>query len=181
MVFKFRFECYCSTLIGRPTIRGGQFNPGVYSVSGNVSMGLGTNASLDERSKGEAISDNMGPVHTELGSHDTNGPTALANSVGKVDHSRAPNGTLLNVKFPENAVGGIEGRDNLISFIDGYLANDPMHVQFNIMSSETMRAAQKDPDSYRDMLVRVAGYSAYFVELGEALQKDLIQRTELHF
>ena len=56
-----------------------------------------------------------------------------------------------------------------------------MHVQFNIMSSETMRAAQKDPDSYRDMLVRVAGYSAYFVELGEALQKDLIQRTELHF
>ena len=180
-MFRFIFECYCSTLIGRPTIRGGQFNPGVYSVSGNVSMGLGTNASLDGRKKGEAISDNMGPVHTELGSHDTNGPTALANSVGKVDHSMAPNGTLLNVKFPENAVGGIEGRDNLISFIDGYLANDPMHVQFNIMSSETMRAAQKDPDSYRDMLVRVAGYSAYFVELGEALQKDLIQRTELHF
>ena len=56
-----------------------------------------------------------------------------------------------------------------------------MHIQFNIMSSETMKAAQKDPDNYRDMLVRVAGYSAYFVELGEALQNDLIQRTELHF
>jgi hypothetical protein len=146
-----------------------------------VSMGLGTNASLDGRKKGEAISDNMGPVHTELGSHDTEGPTALANSVGKVDHSLAPNGTLLNVKFPENAVTGVEGRDNLISYIDAYLANDPMHIQFNIMSSETMKAAQKDPDNYRDMLVRVAGYSAYFVELGQALQKDLIQRTELHF
>lgn len=178
---KFIFECYCKTLIGRPTIRGGQFNPGVYSVSGNVSMGLGTNASLDGRKKGEAISDNMGPVHTEAGSHDTKGPTALANSVGKVDHSLAPNGTLLNVRFPENAVTGVEGRDNLLSFVDGYLANDPMHVQFNIMSADTMRAAQKDPDSYRDMLVRVAGYSAYFVELGDALQKDLIQRTELHF
>ena len=69
----------------------------------------------------------------------------------------------------------------LLRFVDGYLANDPMHVQFNIMSADTMRAAQKDPDSYRDMLVRVAGYSAYFVELGDALQKDLIQRTELHF
>lgn len=180
-LFKFIFECYCSTLIGRPTIRGGQFNPGVYSVSGNVAMGLGTNASLDGRKKGEAISDNMGPVHTMMGSHDIKGPTALANSVGKVDHSMAPNGTLLNVKFPENAVSGQEGRDNLISFIDAYLANEPMHIQFNIMSSETMRAAQRTPDEYRDMLVRVAGYSAYFVELGEALQNDLIQRTELHF
>lgn len=180
-LFRFIFECYCATLAGRKTIRGGQFNPGVYSVSGNVSMGLNTNASLDGRKKGEAISDNMGPTHTEAGSHDVNGPTALANSVGKVDHSLATNGTLLNVKFPEHAVSGIEGRDNLVSYIDAYLSNDPMHVQFNIMSSDKMRAAQKDPESYKDMLVRVAGYSAYFVELGEALQKDLIQRTELHF
>ncbi|MDD6311198.1 MAG: formate C-acetyltransferase/glycerol dehydratase family glycyl radical enzyme [Firmicutes bacterium] len=180
-LFKFIFETYCNTIAGRPTVRGGSFSPGVYSVSGNVSMGLGTNASLDGRTKGEAISDNMGPVHTDGGSHDIAGPTALANSVGKVDHSIATNGTLLNVKFPENAVAGEEGRDNLMSFVDGYMTNDPMHVQFNIMSSEKMKAAQKDPDSYRDMLVRVAGYSAYFVELGEALQNDLIQRTELHF
>ena len=76
---------------------------------------------------------------------------------------------------------GIEGRDNLISFIDEYLSGGAMHVQFNIMSSETMKAAQKNPEEYRDMLVRVAGYSAYFVELGEALQKDLIQRTDLSF
>ena len=180
-LFRFMFECYCRNLSGRPTIRGGQFTPGVYSVSANVGMGLNTNASLDGRKAGEAISDNMGPVHTDAGSHDIEGPTALANSVAKVDHSLATNGTLLNVKFPQDAVAGIEGRDNLVSYIDEYLSGDPMHIQFNIMSSATMRAAQKKPENYRDMLVRVAGYSAYFVELGKALQNDLIQRTELHF
>lgn len=180
-LFRFMFECYCRNLSGRPTIRGGQFTPGVYSVSANVGMGLNTNASLDGRKAGEAISDNIGPVHTAAGSHDIKGPTAIANSVAKVDHSLATNGTLLNVKFPEDAVSGRTGRDNLISFIDAYFAGDPMHIQFNIMSSATMRAAQKQPEDYKDMLVRVAGYSAYFVELGKELQDDLIQRTELRF
>ena len=180
-LFKFMFECYCKNLSDRPTTRGGHYTPGVYSVSANVGMGLNTNASLDGRKTGEAISDNMGPVHTDAGSHDVNGPTAIANSVAKVDHSLATNGTLLNLKFPQDAVAGVEGRDNLISFIDEYLSKQPMHVQFNIMSSDTMRAAQKKPENYRDMLVRVAGYSAYFVELGKALQKDLIQRTDLRF
>ena len=180
-LFRFMFECYCRNVAGRETVRGGQFNPGVYSVSANVGMGLNTNASLDGRRAGEAISDNLGPVHTDGGSHDTEGPTALACSVTKVDHSLASNGTLLNMKFPQEAVKGIEGRDNLVDFIDTYFAKGAMHVQFNIMSSATMRAAQKKPEQYKDMLVRVAGYSAYFVELGKALQKDLIQRSELHF
>lgn len=180
-LFKFMFECYCRNLSGRKTIRGGEFTPGVYSVSANVGMGLNTNASLDGRKCGEAISDNMGPVHNAMGSHDKYGPTAIANSVSKVDHSLATNGTLLNMKFPQDAVIGTTGRDNLISFIDAYLEGGPMHIQFNIMSSETMRAAIKAPDKYKDMLVRVAGYSAYFVELSEALQTDLINRTELNF
>jgi formate C-acetyltransferase len=98
-----------------------------------------------------------------------------------VDQSLATNGTLLNMKFPQEAVSGTEGRDNLAAFLRSYLEMGGMHVQFNIMSSETMRAAQKKPEEYRDMLVRVAGYSAYFVELGIPLQNDLIQRTELHF
>ena len=133
------------------------------------------------RKKYEPISDNMGPVHTDGGSHDTCGPTAVVNSVAKVDHSLASNGTLLNLRFPEETVTGIEGRDNLVHFIDEYMAKNAMHVQFNIMSSKTMRAAQKNPENYKDMLVRVAGYSGYFVELGKPLQKDLIQRTELKF
>lgn len=180
-LFKYMFECYCRHIRGRKTPRGGQFSPGVYSVNANVGMGLNTNASLDGRRAGEAISDNMGPVHTDGGSHDICGPTAIVNSLTKVDHSLATNGTLMNLRFPQEAVAGIEGRDNLVSFIDEYLSKEAMHVQFNIMSAETMRAAQKKPEDYKDMLVRVAGYSAYFVELGKPLQKDLIQRTELHF
>lgn len=180
-LFKYMFECYCRHIKGRKTPRGGEFSPGVYSVNANVGMGLFTNASLDGRKIGEAISDNMGPVHTDGGSHDINGPTAVVNSVAKVDHSLATNGTLLNLRFPQESVAGVEGRDILVSFIDEYIAKHGMHVQFNIMSSETMRAAQKHPELYKDMLVRVAGYSAYFVELGKPLQKDLIQRTELRF
>lgn len=180
-LFKYMFECYCRHIRGRKNSRGGEFSPGVYSVNANVAMGLNTNASVDGRKKGEAISDNMGPVHTDGGSHDICGPTALTNSLTKVDHSLASNGTLMNLRFPEEAVAGVEGRDNLISFIDAYMEKKAMHVQFNVMSSETMKAAQKKPEDYKDMLVRVAGYSAYFVELGKPLQKDLIQRTELHF
>jgi formate C-acetyltransferase len=180
-LFKYMFECYCKHIKGRENPRGGKFSPGVYTVNANVGMGLYTNASLDGRKNLEPISDNMGPVHTAGGSHDFSGPTALVNSVSKVDHSLASNGTLLNLRFPEEAVAGIEGRDILISFIDEYISKQGMHIQFNVMSAETMKAAQKDPKNYRDMLVRVAGYSAYFVELGKPLQDDLIQRTELRF
>ncbi|OOE43410.1 formate acetyltransferase [Salinivibrio kushneri] len=180
-LFIFMFECYCRHIKGRENPRGGKFSPGVYTVNANVGMGLYTNASLDGRKNGEPISDNMGPVHTAEGSHDTQGPTAVINSVTKVDHSLATNGTLLNLRFPEDAVAGVEGRDILVSFVDEYMNRQGMHVQFNIMSSEKMRAAQKNPELYKDMLVRVAGYSAYFVELGKPLQDDLIQRTELRF
>lgn len=180
-LFKYMFECYCRHIRGTKNPRGGEFSPGVYSVNANVAMGLNTNASLDGRKAGEAISDNMGPVHTDGGSHDIIGPTAIVNSLTKVDHSLATNGTLMNLRFPQEAVAGIEGRNNLVSFIEEYISKQAMHVQFNIMSSATMRAAQKKPEDYKDMLVRVAGYSAYFVELGKPLQKDLIQRTELHF
>lgn len=180
-LFKYMFECYCRTMRDVPTVRGGKYSPGVYSVNANVGMGLNTNASVDGRKKYEPISDNMGPVHTEGGSHDICGPTAVVNSVAKVDHSLASNGTLLNLRFPEDTVAGVEGRDNLVSFIDAYMEKQAMHVQFNIMSSKTMKAAQRNPENYKDMLVRVAGYSAYFVELGKPLQNDLIQRTELQF
>ncbi|WP_417561455.1 (2S)-3-sulfopropanediol dehydratase [Marinomonas sp.] len=180
-LFSFMFDCYCRHIKGRDNPRGGKFSPGVYTVNANVGMGLYTNASLDGRKSGEPISDNMGPVHTAGGSHDINGPTAVINSVTKVDHSLATNGTLLNLRFPEDTVSGVEGRDILVSFVDEYINKQGMHVQFNIMSSEKMRAAQKNPELYKDMLVRVAGYSAYFVELGKPLQDDLIQRTELRF
>lgn len=180
-LFKYMFECYCKHIKGRKNPRGGEFSPGIYTVNANVGMGLYTNASLDGRKNQEPISDNMGPVHTAGGSHDLFGPTALVNSVSKVDHSLASNGTLLNLRFPEDTVAGIEGRDILLNFVEEYISKQGMHIQFNIMSADTMKAAQKNPKDYKDMLVRVAGYSAYFVELGKPLQDDLIQRTELRF
>ena len=179
--YQYVFNAYCNHVEGRENPRGGRFCPGVYSVNANVGMGLGLGASIDGRKAGEPISDNMGPVHTAVASHDVEGPTAIANSVNKVDHTRATNGTLLNWKFPPECVSGEVGRDNLIRFVDAYFAGPAMHCQFNIMSSATMRAAMERPQDYRDMLVRVAGYSAYFVELGKPLQMDLINRTELSF
>lgn len=180
-LYKKVFECYCQNITGRKNTRGGTFCPGVYTVNANVTLGMWLGASLDGRKAGEPISDNMGPVHTSIASHDINGPTAIANSVTKADHSLATNGTLLNWKFPPECVKGLEGRDNLIGFIDTYFEKQGMHCQFNIMSNETMKAAMKKPEDYKDMLVRVAGYSAYFVELGKPLQLDLIHRTELSF
>ncbi len=179
--FKEVFECYCKNITGRKNARGGEFCPGVYTVNANVGLGLNLGASLDGRKAYEPISDNMGPVHTLVSSHDICGPTATTNSVTKVDHSLATNGTLLNLKFPPECVAGFEGRDNLIGFIDTYFMKKGMHCQFNIMSNEMMKAAMKKPEDYKDMLVRVAGYSAYFVELSEPLQMDLIRRTELSF
>ena len=179
--YAFIFNSYCDHVSGRPNARGGFFCPGVYTVNANVSLGADIGASLDGRKAGEPLSDNMGPVHTSVASHDVNGPTAIANSVNKVDHTKATNGTLLNWKFPPECVAGEQGRENLISFIDSFFQGSATHCQFNIMSSDMMRAAMENPEEYRDMLVRVAGYSAYFVELGKPLQMDLINRTELSF
>ncbi len=180
-LFEKVFNIYCDNIKGRKNERGGEFCPGVYTVNANVGLGMDLKASLDGRKDYEPISDNLGPVHTLAGSHDILGPTAIANSVTKVDHSKATNGTLLNWKFPPECVEGIEGRDNLVNFINTYFEKKAMHCQFNIMSSAMMRDAMAHPERHKDMLVRVAGYSAYFVELGVPLQMDLIRRTELSF
>ncbi|WKY47648.1 pyruvate formate lyase family protein [Eubacteriaceae bacterium ES3] len=175
------FNAYCDNIENKKNTRGGTYKPGVYGVSANVAFGLISGASIDGRKIGEPISDNMGPVHTAVGSHDIEGPTAIANSVTKMDHSRAGNGTLLNWKFNHTNVSGQAGTNNLVNLIDTYFDKKGMHSQFNIMSTETMKKAQANPEDYKDMLVRVAGYSAYFVELSTPLQNDLISRTELSF
>ncbi len=177
----FAFNTYCKHIEERQSTRGGKYKPGVYGVSSNVAFGLISAASLDGRKAQEPISDNMSPVHTVASSHDTEGPTAIANSVTKMDHRRASNGTLLNWKFNPSNVSGETGTENLIKLLDEYFNKKGMHSQFNIMSSDTMRAAMEKPEQYRDMLVRVAGYSAYFVELSVPLQLDLVNRTELSF
>lgn len=178
---KFAMDTWCKHIEHRPNAHGGFFQPGAYSVTVNVAHGLNQWASVDGRKAFEPVSDCMGAVHTQLGSHDIRGPIAICKSVTKLDHARATNGTLLNWKFSPSALSGDVGRDNFIALIEEYIQRKGMHSQFTVASQETLIAAQKDPEAYRDLLVRVAGYSAYFVELNKALQDDIIGRTELSF
>ncbi len=178
---QFAFNTYCEYVEKHENPRGGKFVPGVYSVSANVPHGQLQWASPDGRKAGEPVSDCVGPVHTYVSSHDINGPTAIARSVGKLDHERAGNGTLLNWKFTPTSVSGLTGRNNFISLLDEIVAQKIMHSQFNITTKETLLAAKANPEKYKNLLVRVAGYSAYFVELSTYLQDDIIGRTELSF
>jgi formate C-acetyltransferase len=178
---RFVAATYCKHVEHRPTPHGGEYMPGVFSVSQNVMAGFFVAATPDGRKSGEPLSDCIGPVHTAMGSHDRNGPTAVAKSVAKLDHSRIGNGLILNWKFSPGAVSGETGRDSLISLMDTYFKDNGMQSQFNIIGKDVLTDAQNNPDQYKDLLVRVAGYSAYFVELSEELQSDLIGRTELSF
>jgi formate C-acetyltransferase len=180
-IARFVIAEYCRYIERRPTAHGGTFKPGAFSVTTNVLHGSLVSATPDGRKAGEPVSDCMGPVHTRAASHDRRGPTAVAKSVAKLDHSRIANGIILNWKFSPTAVSGDTGRENLIHLMDTYFENDGMQSQFSVIGRETMLAAQKNPGLYKDLVVRIAGYSAYFVELSEELQNDLIGRTELSF
>lgn len=168
---------YCQEVQKYTNPRGGTFQPGLYPVSANVSMGLGTGASADGRFAGEPLADGVSPTS----GRDTNGPTAAMNSVAKLDHHIASNGTLLNQKFHPSAVAGEEGLRNLSALVRGYFEQKGMHVQFNVISREILQDAQKNPEKYKNLVVRVAGYSAHFVSLDKTIQEDIISRTEQIF
>lgn len=178
---RFATDTYCKYVENRPNSRGGKYLPGIYSVSANVALGLTQWASVDGRVAMEPVSDCLSPVHTKAASHDIRGPSAIAKSVTKLDHIRAGNGTLLNWKFSPSCVAGDAGRDNLIALLDVYFDLKGMHSQFNIIGRETLQRALENPEEYRYLLVRVAGYSAFFVELSKPLQYDIMGRTELSF
>jgi formate C-acetyltransferase len=178
---KLAMDTWCKHIEKRPNTRGGFYQPGAYSVTVNVAFGLTQWASFEGRKSFEPVSDCMGAVHTHCCSHDISGPTAICRSVTKLDHARATNGTLLNWKFSPSSLTGDTGRDSFIALIDEYIQRKGMHSQFTVANQETLIEAQKNPDEYRDLLVRVAGYSAYFVELSKELQDDIIGRTVLSF
>jgi formate C-acetyltransferase len=177
----FVMAAYCACIEHRPTPHGGEYMPGVFSVTNNIMHGTNVSATPDGRKAYEPISDCMGPVHTRAGSHDRNGPTAVANSVAKLDHARIGNGIILNWKFSPGTVSGEAGRDKLIDLMDIYFRNGGMQSQFSIIGMDIMLDAQKKPEKYQGLLVRVAGYSAYYVELSRDIQNDLIGRTERRF
>lgn len=172
---------YCEFVEHRPNARGGEFRPGVYSVSINVPCGMGCTATPDGRVSGEAVSDCLGPAHPGGVSHDVNGPLAVADSLAKLDQVRIANGVILNWKFTPDTLSGDIGLDNFMNLMQGYFEKGGMQSQFNVTSREILQKAQKEPQKYKNLMVRVAGYSAFFTELSPELQSDLIGRTELSF
>ncbi|MDU2064293.1 MAG: glycyl radical protein [Sporomusaceae bacterium] len=174
---RYAASVYCREVEKYKNPRGGLFQPGLYPVSANVPMGSQTGATPDGRKKGEALADGVSPVS----GRDTNGPTAAANSVAALDHAIASNGTLFNQKFHPSALSGREGLEKLAALVRGYFDQKGMHVQYNVVGRETLLDAQKNPDQYKNLVVRVAGYSAHFVSLDKSLQDDIISRTEQMF
>lgn len=154
--------------------RGGQFQAGLYPVSANVPLGAQTGATPDGRPANTPIADGVSPAS----GRDVNGPTAAANSVARLDHFIASNGTLFNMKFHPSALSGQSGLESFVALVRGYFDQKGSHMQFNVVSREVLLDAQKNPDKYKSLVVRVAGYSALFTTLSRSLQDDIIMRTE---
>jgi len=154
--------------------RGGMYQAGLYPVSANVPLGAQTGATPDGRLAHTPVADGVSPSAGK----DVNGPTAAANSVSKLDHYIASNGTLFNQKFHPSALNGREGLENFVALIRSYFDQKGSHMQFNVVSRETLLDAQKNPEQYKHLVVRVAGYSALFTTLSKSLQDDIINRTE---
>jgi formate C-acetyltransferase len=174
---RFAALVYCREVEKYANTRGGRFQPGLYPVSANVPMGAGTGATPDGRKAGDPLADGVSPTS----GCDVNGPTAAANSVAALDHAIASNGTLFNQKFHPSALNGREGLEKLAALVRGFFDQKGMHVQYNVVGRETLQDAQKNPDKHKNLVVRVAGYSAHFVALDKSLQDDIINRTEQMF
>ncbi len=154
--------------------RGGQFQAGLYPVSANVPLGAQTGATPDGRLAHQPVADGVSPT----AGTDVCGPTAACNSVARLDHGIASNGTLFNMKFHPSALSGEAGLEKFIAMIRAYFDQKGMHMQFNVVDRNTLLDAQKHPEKYAHLVVRVAGYSALFTTLSRSLQDDIIRRTE---
>lgn len=168
---------YTRPLLEYRNPRGGSFQAGLYPVSANVPLGAQTGATPDGRLAGLPVADGVSPSAGK----DINGPTAAANSVSVLDHGIASNGTLFNQKFHPSALSGETGLDSFVNLIRTYFDKKGSHMQFNVVSRETLIEAQKHPEEYKHLVVRVAGYSALFTTLSRSLQDDIIRRTEQGF
>ena len=173
-VFLDLFSEYCSWVAGQDNSLGEPYDPSMLAISTPVPFGKACAAFPDGRRSGEPLADG---VTSPFPGTDVQGPTAVARSSGKVDHSLIRGG-LLNLKFHPSALRGEKGSRNLLAFIKTYFEKPGFHVQFNVVDSRMLRDAQKRPEAYRDLVVRVAGFSAYWVEMSQALQDQVIWRTE---
>jgi formate C-acetyltransferase len=167
------FEAYYNGIDGRKNTRGGEYHINLLPTTCHIYFGSVTGATPDGRRAWSPLSEGISPVQGA----DRGGPTAVLKSAAKLDHVRT-GGTLLNQKFTPALLADEAGLDALVSLIRSYFKLDGHHIQFNVVEAETLRKAQKNPEQYRDLIVRVAGYSDYFCDLSEALQEEIIARTE---
>ena len=167
------FESYYHAINGRPNTKGGTYRINLLPTTVHIYFGSVIGATPDGRQSGVPLSEGISPVQGA----DRNGPTAVIKSAGKMDHIRT-GGTLLNMKFAPQVLEGEEGLNKLMHLVRSYFKLDGHHMQFNVIDAGTLREAQKHSAKYRDLIVRVAGYSDYFVDLGKDLQDEIILRTE---
>jgi formate C-acetyltransferase len=167
------FEAYFNALDGRKNTRGGEYRINLLPTTCHIYFGSVTGASADGRKAWTPLSEGISPVQGA----DRHGPTAVLQSAAKMDHART-GGTLLNQKFTPQLLSDEAGLEGLVQLIRTYFKLDGHHIQFNVVDAATLRKAQKHPEEYRDLIVRVAGYSDYFCDLSEALQNEIIARTE---
>jgi pyruvate-formate lyase len=172
-LLKASFDAFYDEINGRRNTRGGLYRVNYLSTTCHVYFGAVIGATPDGRRSDEPVSEGVSPVQGA----DHRGPTAVIKSVAKMDQVRT-GGTLLNQKFTPMLLEGDEGIGNLAHLVRAYFKLDGHHVQFNVVTAETLRAAQANPEKYKDLIVRVAGYSDYFCDLNKPLQDEIIARTE---
>jgi formate C-acetyltransferase len=167
------FEMFYDAVDGRPNTRGGKHHIMMLPTTSHVYFGSVTGATPDGRKAWQPLSEGISPFQGS----DIKGPTAVLKSASKIDHIRT-GGTLLNQKFTPQLMSTAKGINSVTQLIRGYFSLGGHHIQFNVVTADTLREAQKHPEKYRDLIVRVAGYSDYFNDLNEALQDEIIRRTE---
>jgi formate C-acetyltransferase len=167
------FEIYYNAVNGRKSPRGAGYRINLLPTTCHVYFGSVMQASADGRLAGVPVSEGISPVQGA----DCKGPTSVIKSAAKIDHLRT-GGTLLNQKFTPSFFDNDEAIRKISALVRSYFRMDGHHIQFNVVNAETLRKAQRNPENYRDLIVRVAGYSDYFNDLGIDLQNEIINRTE---
>ncbi|NHJ13784.1 MAG: glycyl radical protein [Candidatus Thorarchaeota archaeon] len=167
-------RAFCNAIQKRMTTRGGPYHGALFSVSMYIPQGEVLGATPDGRKAGIMLSDGVSPTQNQ----DVHGPTAAMKSVARLDHALCYNGTLYNMKFTPEYFDSDSGRKKFASLVDAYFKLGGLHVQFNVVDRETLEDAKINPLKHRDLIVRVAGYSAYFIELDPFVQDEVIARTE---
>lgn len=165
-------EFFCRTVMEKKPARGGIYRPSFFSYGMHVFEGTVLGATPNGRRSGEALSNSLSPCNGS----ERKGPVAALQSLAKINHLLIPNGSSVNIKFTPGAIASDAGMKKVAAMVRAYFKQGGMQVQFNVVDNEVLKKAQENPDEYKDLVVRVSGYSAYFVDLGRPVQDDIIAR-----